>query len=193
MLFSGDGCMMEGVTSEAASLAGHLGLGKLIVFYDSNRISIEGNTDITFTESVADRYRAYGWQVLEGDMYDMEGIAGLVEQAKGDGGRPALIILKSIIGKGSPNKAGSHDVHGAPLGTEEVKLTRKNLGIPEDQDFFIDPRAKVFFSAKTSEWQDAQDKWNATFSAWATANPALKKAWDLWHAEKPDVSLVKWP
>ena len=190
---SGDGCMMEGVTSEAASLAGHLGLGKLIVFYDSNRISIEGNTDITFTESVADRYRAYGWQVLEGDMYDMEGIAGLVEKAKGDGGRPALIILKSIIGKGSPNKAGSHDVHGAPLGTEEVKLTRKNLGIPEDQDFFIDPRVKMFFSAKTSEWQDAQDKWNATFSAWAAANPALKKEWDLWHAEKPDVSLVKWP
>ena len=190
---SGDGCMMEGVTSEAASLAGHLGLGKLIVFYDSNRISIEGNTDITFTESVADRYRAYGWQVLEGDMYDMEGIAGLVEKAKGDGGRPALIILKSIIGKGSPNKAGSHNVHGAPLGTEEVKLTRKNLGIPEDQDFFIDPRVKMFFSAKTSEWQDAQDKWNATFSAWAAANPALKKEWDLWHAEKPDVSLVKWP
>ena len=190
---SGDGCMMEGVTSEAASLAGHLGLGKLIVFYDSNRISIEGNTDITFTESVADRYRAYGWQVLEGDMYDMEGITGLVEKAKGDGGRPALIILKSIIGKGSPNKAGSHDVHGAPLGTEEVKLTRKNLGIPEDQDFFIDPRVKMFFSAKKSDWQDAQDKWTATFSAWAAANPALKKEWDLWHAEKPDVSLVKWP
>ena len=91
--------MMEGITSEAASLAGHLGLGKLIVFYDSNKISIEGNTDITFTESVADRYRTYNWQVLEGDMYDFEGMAAMIAQAKAEGGKPSLIVLKSVIGK----------------------------------------------------------------------------------------------
>ncbi len=191
---AGDGCMMEGVTSEAASLAGHLGLEKLIVFYDSNRISIEGNTEITFTESVADRYRAYGWQVLEGDMYDLGGMAALVAKAKsGDGGQPTLIILKSVIGKGSPNMAGSHDVHGAPLGTEEVKLTRKNLGIPENEDFYIDPKAAEFFASKKAGWQAVQDTWNEVFKAWAAANPALKKDWDLWMAEKPDSARVVWP
>ncbi len=194
---AGDGCMMEGVTSEAASLAGHLGLEKLIVFYDSNRISIEGNTEITFTESVADRYKAYGWQVLEGDMYDIAGTAGLVAKAKAgterDGGKPTLIILKSIIGKGSPNMEGSHDVHGAPLGTEERKLTRKNLGIPENEDFYIDPKASEFFAGKKPGWQAAQDAWNEGFKAWAAANPALKKEWDLWMAEKSDAGLVSWP
>ncbi|WP_319415900.1 transketolase [Marispirochaeta aestuarii] len=190
---SGDGCMMEGITSEAASLAGHLGLGRLIVFYDSNKISIEGNTDITFTESVADRYRAYNWQVLEGDMYDFAGMAGLIEKAKAEGGKPSLIILKSVIGKGSPNKAGSHDVHGAPLGTDEVKATRKNLGIPEDAEFYIDPKAVEYFKSRKADFQDAQDEWQAVFDAWAKATPELKKEWDQWMAGTPDLSGIKWP
>jgi transketolase len=190
---SGDGCMMEGITSEAASLAGHLGLGKLIVFYDSNKISIEGNTDITFTESVADRYRAYNWQVLEGNMYDFEGMAGLIDKARAEGGKPSMIILKSVIGMGSPNKAGSHDVHGAPLGNDEITATRKNLGIPEDTDFYIDPKALDYFKGKKTDFQAAQDKWQAAFDAWAKANPELKKEWDQWMSETPDLSGIKWP
>lgn len=190
---SGDGCMMEGKTSEAASLAGHLGLGKLIVFYDSNKISIEGNTDLAFTESVADRYKAYNWQVLEGDMYDIQTLAKLIEKAKAETGKPTMIILKSVIGKGSPNKAGSHDVHGAPLGDDEVKATRKNLGIAEDAAFYIDPAATAYFAGKKADFAARQADWQKVFNAWAKANPELKKEWDAWMADTPDLSQVKWP
>ncbi|HRS03224.1 MAG TPA: transketolase, partial [Treponema sp.] len=112
----GDGCLQEGVAAEASSLAGHLKLGKLIAFYDSNKITIDGSTDLSFTEDVAKRYEAYGWQVLKGSMYNFDEIASLVAQAKAETNKPSLIILTSIIGKGAPNKQGSHSVHGAPLG-----------------------------------------------------------------------------
>ena len=111
----GEGCLQEGVASEACSLAGNLKLGKLIVFYDQNKISIDGNTDITFTDNIAARYKAYGWQVLKGSMYDVEGIVELVKEAKKCKDQPTLIMLKSVIGKGAP-KQGTADVHGAPLG-----------------------------------------------------------------------------
>ncbi|MCL2478456.1 MAG: transketolase, partial [Treponema sp.] len=128
-VLSGDGCFMEGVTGEVSSLAGHLGLGKLIVFYDSNKITIDGSTDLAFTEDTAKRYEAYGWQVLKGSMYDFEGIAGLVNTAKAEKNKPSLIILKSIIGKGAPNKQNTSDIHGAALGEEEVAAAKKALGI----------------------------------------------------------------
>ena len=192
-VLSGDGCMMEGITSEAASLAGHLGLGKLIAFYDSNSISIEGNTGLAFTESVADRYRAYNWQVLEGDMYDFEGVASLIEKAKAETDKPSMIILTSIIGKGSPNKAGSHDVHGAPLGADEVKAARRELGVDENTEFYIDPKAGEYFATKKGEKAALYADWQKRFSAWAAANPELKKEWDAWMAGTPDLSQVKWP
>lgn len=162
---SGDGCMMEGITSEAASLAGHLGLGKLIVFYDDNGITIEGKTDIAFTENVGDRYKAYGWQVLKGDAYDLDGILSLVAEAKAEKKKPSFIMLKSVIGKGSPNMAGTHKVHGAPLGEEEIKLTRKNLGIPENSDFYVFPEAYDYFKAKKAEFKKKYDKWNDEYAA----------------------------
>lgn len=190
---SGDGCMMEGLTSEAASLAGHLGLGKLIVFYDSNKITIEGSTDIAFTEDVGKRYEAYNWQVLKGDMYDYAGILKAVEQAKAETGKPTLIILKSVIGKGSPNKAGSHDVHGAPLGPDEIKATRKALGLDENEAFYIAPEAKAHFDKRRVQWAEDYDAWNVTFKAWAKENPALKTEWDQWMADKVDLSGVEWP
>ncbi len=178
-VISGDGCFMEGVTAEAASLAGHLKLGKLIVFYDSNRVTIEGATDITFTEDVAGRFRAYKWQTLEGDAYDIEQIARLVEEAKREREKPTLILLKSVIGRGSPNLAGHHKVHGTPLGKEEVKATRRALGCPEDVDFYTDPRAVEYFQERQSVWKQRYDAWQEQYNAWASENPDLKKELEI--------------
>ncbi|MFW6344083.1 MAG: transketolase, partial [Sediminispirochaetaceae bacterium] len=180
---AGDGCMMEGISSEAASLAGHLGLGKLVVLYDSNKISIEGSTELAFTEDVAARYRAYGWQTLSGDAYDFDGMAELIEQAKGETDKPTLITLTSTIGKGSPNKAGTHGVHGAPLGEEEVKAARRELGIPENEDFYVAPEALKYFEERSASWDKEYERWNTTFAEWAAENPELKKLWDSYFSK----------
>jgi transketolase len=174
---SGDGCLMEGITSEASSLAGHLGLGKLIVFYDNNSISIEGSTELAFTEDVAARYRAYGWQVLEGDAYDPDGIRTLVAEAKQDTARPAIIMLTSVIGQGSPNKKGTHDVHGAALGDDEVALTKKQLGVDPAEMFYIAPAATEFFAARRTELAEKHAAWQKTFDAWGAAKPGLLAQW----------------
>lgn len=174
---AGDGCLMEGITSEASSLAGHLKLGKLVVFYDHNKISIEGSTELAFTEDVAKRYEAYGWQVLSGDAYDADAIRALVAEAKNDSTRPSLIILSSIIGKGSPNTAGTHGVHGAALGDEEVALTKKGFGVDPTEMFYVDPAARVFFSARKTELATGHDAWKKTFDSWSSANPGLLSQW----------------
>jgi transketolase len=176
---AGDGCLMEGVSAEASSFAGHQGLGKLIVYYDSNKITIDGSTDIAFTEDAAKRYEAYGWQVLRGSMYDFEEIAKLTAQAKEETKKPSLIILKSIIGKGSPNKQNTADIHGAPLGPDEVAAARKELGIPGD--FYIAPEALDFFKAKQGEWKNTREEWQALFDAWSKENPDKRKEWDSFH------------
>ncbi|MCG8479833.1 MAG: transketolase [Spirochaetales bacterium] len=176
-VIAGDGCLMEGITSEASSLAGHLGLGKLIAFYDSNRISIEGSTELAFTEDVAGRYRAYGWQVLEGNAYDPDSIRRLVADAKTDTARPTMIILDSVIGKGSPNKAGTHGVHGAALGDDEVALTKQQLGVDTRAMFHIEPAATSFFADRKAELAKDQSAWQDTFDAWAAANPGLLAQW----------------
>ncbi len=175
-VLAGDGCLQEGVSSEASSLAGHLGLGKLIVFYDSNKITIDGSTDLSFTEDVGARYEAYGWQVLKGDMYDYAGVASLIEQAKAASDKPSIIILKSIIGKGSPKKAGTAGVHGSPLGPEEIIATREALGIPGE--FYVAPEAVAYFEEKKKALASARAQWQETFDAWAKENPAKKEEWD---------------
>jgi transketolase len=174
---AGDGCMMEGISSEAASLAGHLGLGKLIVIYDSNKISIEGPTDLAFTEDVEARFHAYRWQTLSGDAYDFEGMAKLFAEAKAETDKPSLITLSSLIGKGSPNKAGTHGVHGAALGGEEVRAARKELGVPEDEDFYVAPAATDYFTGKSKSWNEAYERWQRAFQQWAKENPRLEKEW----------------
>ncbi len=125
-----DGDLMEGVSAEACSLAGHLGLGKIIVFYDDNKISIEGSTDLAFTEDPVKRFEAYGWQTMRGDAYDVDGIQKMVAEAKKDLNRPTFIALSSVIGKGSPNKAGTHGVHGAKLGSEEIAIPGSTWASP---------------------------------------------------------------
>ena len=179
----GEGCLEEGVSSEACSLAGTLKLGKLIVFYDQNKISIDGSTDITFNEDIGKRYEAYGWQVLKGDMYKPEQIIKLVEKAKKNTTQPTLIMLKSIIGYSAP-KQGSADTHGAALGEEGCKKAKEFLGIPSDQTFYVVPEAYEYFASKKASFQASQDAWNAEFEAWSKENPDLRKKWDAyWNDE----------
>ncbi|MDR0997626.1 MAG: transketolase [Treponema sp.] len=182
----GDGCLQEGVSGEASSLAGHLRLGRLIVFYDSNKITIDGSTDLSFTEDTAKRYEAYGWQVLRGSMYDFEEISRLVAQAKGETGKPSIIILKSVIGKGSPNKQNTADIHGAALGPEETAATKAALGIPAGPggEFYAAPEALDYFKAKRQEWKKNRETWQAAFEAWSKENPGLRKEWDQFHSGK---------
>ncbi len=181
----GEGCLMEGVSSEASSFAGTNKLGKLIVFYDENYITIDGSTSLAFTEDIAKRYEAYGWQVLRGSMYDMEGIAKLVAEAKKDTDKPSLIMLKSTIGKGCPLVAGTAKAHGAPLGPEGIEAARKELGVPADADFFIAPEAVAYFNDKKPVFAAAEAEWKKTFDAWAEKYPEKKAEWDAWYAGKP--------
>lgn len=172
----GEGCLEEGVSSEASSFAGHNKLGKLIVFYDENKISIDGSTDITFTEDIGKRYEAYGWQVLKGSMYDVENVASLIEEAKKEENKPTLIMLKSIIGKTSP-KEGTPAVHGEPLGEEAVKQTKINLGLDPEKFFQIDEEAVKYFADKKADFAKLESDWNKEFEAWAKENPELAKQW----------------
>ena len=183
----GDGCLMEGVAAEAISFAGHHRLGKLIVFYDSNRITIDGSTDLTFTEDVAKHCEACGWQALHGSMYDFEEIARLTAQAKAETQKPSIIILKSIIGKGVPNKQNTADVHGAPLKAEEAAAALANMGI--SGDFYVAPQALDYFKAKQAEWKKTRENWLSLFEAWSQKNPEKRTEWNMFHSGKA-VSVV---
>ncbi|NLM36799.1 MAG: transketolase [Firmicutes bacterium] len=175
-VIAGDGCLMEGVASEACSLAGDLKLGKLIVFYDDNEISIEGPTDLAFKEDVPKRFAAYGWQVLSIDGHNPEAIRKAIAEAKADHNRPSLIVAKTEIGYASP-LAGNASVHGAPLGKENVAVLKKNLGLPAEE-FYVPAEVKDYFQAKRGEWAKHRQDWERRFADWAAANPALKAEWD---------------
>ncbi len=152
-----DGDLMEGISHEAASLAGHWGLGRLIYLYDDNEISIDGPTDLAFTEDVAARFRAYGWQVLEVDGHDREAVAQALEEARRDLEHPSLIIAHTHIAYGSPNKQDTAEAHGAPLGEEEVRLTKRRLGWPEEPAFYVPQEVydyvREVFQARTAQAQ----------------------------------------
>ena len=182
-VLAGDGCMMEGVASEAASLAGHLKLNKLIVFYDSNKITIEGSTTMAFTEDVGARFRSYGWETISVDAYDPQGIVAAVAEAQKQTDRPTLIEAVSTIGKGAPTMAGSHKVHGSPLGEKEIEGLRKSAGIPQEEEFFVDPEAIKFFASRLMEMNKKYKEWQEDFEAWSSENPALKKEWDNFFAK----------
>lgn len=167
-----DGDLQEGVTSEAASLAGTLGLGKLIYLYDDNDISIEGSTDISFTEDVGQRFRAYGWQVVGPiDGMDISALEPAIEAARAETGRPSLIICRTTIGYGSPNKANKASAHGEPLGVDEVKLTKDNLAWPYEEPFSVPDQARDHFAALAKRGQKQQQDWQARLEAFKTAYP----------------------
>ena len=188
----GDGCMMEGITGEAASTAGHLGLNNLVVIYDSNQITIEGSTDIAFTEDVGKRYESYNWNVSYCDGHDLEDIAKALEGTKGSD-KPSLVIATTTIGKGAPNKAGTHKVHGAPIGDEEVANTREALGL-EAESFSYPAEVKEFASSVAAKGKAAYDAWQTTFDAWASANPELKTLYDQFmNQEITELELPDFP
>ena len=167
-----DGDLMEGVSSEAASLAGTLHLGKLIYLYDDNDISIEGNTDITFTENVSQRFQAYGWHVTGPiDGMDIASVDSAIRMAQQESGRPSLIICKTIIGYGSPNKAGTGSAHGEPLGEEEVRLTKENLGWLYEEPFTIPPEVLAHLRQAQERGKRQQQEWEAKMKAYRQAYP----------------------
>ena len=169
-VFLGDGCLMEGISHEACSLAGTLGLGKLIAFWDDNGISIDGEVEGWFTDDTAGRFEAYGWQVIRNvDGHSADEIKAAIETAKAETGKPTMICCKTVIGFGSPNKAGSHDCHGAALGDEEIALVRKELGW-ESAPFEIPEDVYAGWDAKEAG-AAAESDWDARFEAYAAAYP----------------------
>lgn len=162
-----DGDLMEGISHESASMAGHMGLGKLIYLYDSNRISIEGSTDITFTENVTKRFEAYNWHVIEIDGHDHDQISAAIEDAQSVTDKPSLVVCKTHIGFGSPNKQDSESSHGSPLGKEEVKLTKEAYGWESDEPFYIPEEALNKFREALERGKKAESDWNADMEKYA--------------------------
>jgi len=199
----GDGDLMEGVASEAASLAGHLGLGKLVCIYDDNGISIEGSTAIAFTENVGQRFESYGWQVLSvDDGNDLGAICGAIEAARAETEKPTLIKLKTEIAYGSPNKQGSADAHGAPLGEEELVLTKQNLGIPVEEPFRVPEDVHAHFGQCQATGAEAEAHWLTAFKAYKSAYPELADQWvdamsgflpEDWRADIPALTPADGP
>ena len=193
-VYAGDGCMMEGITSEAASLAGHLKLGRLICLYDDNDITIDGRTDIAFTEDTGKRFEAYGWQVIkveEGNRVEL--VSEAIAEAKEEESRPTLIMVKTKIGYGSPNKQGTADAHGAPLGEEEVIKTKKQLGWPEDKKFYVpDPVSTDFVRLKEKSMAQ-KEEWDALFEDYRREYPEMAEQWDRWFSGQIPDQLAEDP
>lgn len=175
---AGDGCMMEGIASEAASLAGHLKLGKLVLLYDSNDVSLDGPTSLSFSEDVGRRYEAYGWRVLhvrDGDR-DLAALDRALAEARADAARPALIVVKTTIGFGSPKKAGTSEAHGSPLGPDEVAATKQALGWDPNAKFLVPAAAAAQFAGAAACGAAAHRAWSERFAAYERAHPAEAKA-----------------
>lgn len=166
-----DGDLMEGISHEAASIAGHLKVGNIIYFYDDNSITIEGKTEITFSENIEKRFEAYGWQTLRTDAYDHEAIRKAIKLAQAEKEKPTIIITKSHIGYGSPHKVDTPEVHGSPLGAEELIETKKNLGWQYDKDFYVPDEVKDLFAARKKSLIAEYNSWVNDFNSWKKENP----------------------
>jgi len=177
----GDGDMMEGVSHEAASLAGHLKLGKLIFMYDDNHISIEGSTDIAFTENRTARFESYGWHVQKvADGNDLVAIENAITAAQRESGRPSLIAVRTHIGYGSPNKQDVASAHGEPLGREETQLTKENLGWPLEPSFLVPDEALDHFRKAVDKGRDVEEQWQAKLESYEKAHPDPAAEWKRW-------------
>ena len=183
---AGDGCLQEGISHEACSFAGHNKLGKLVMLYDSNNITIDGPTHISFTEDTRKRFEAYGWQVLEIDGHDYDQINAAIAEAKKEKSKPSIIICKTIIGFGSPNRAGTSKAHGEPFPAEEIELMKEKLGLPKDKSFFV-PDEISDLRAKTQEkGENLENKWNELWENYKNKNQEAAK--ELENSIKGEIS-----
>jgi transketolase len=202
-MICGDGDLMEGITSEAASFAGHMGLAKLICIYDDNKISIEGNTDITFTEDVALRFKAYNWHVIRvEDGNNLSDIHKAIKEARAETTKPSIIVLRTNIAFGSPNKQDSAEAHGSPLGEEEIRLTKKNLGWDENVSFYVPEQVLEIFGKCIDKGKKAESIWKEKFEEYCSKYPDLSKKLndslnnflnEGWDANLPDFSKNEGP
>ena len=174
----GDGCLMEGISHEAASLAGHLGLGRLVVLYDDNKITIDGSTDRAFTEDVGRRFEAYGWQVLVCDGHDQQAISAAINEAKSDDTRPSIVCCRTVIGHGAPNLQGTAKTHGAPLGPDEIRATKVAMGFDPDQDFVVPDEVVSFFRRGDDKRSESRRAWESRL-----AESDKHQLWAEFHAE----------
>jgi len=190
---AGDGCLEEGVSSEASSLAGHLGLDNLIVVYDDNRITIDGNTEISFTEDSAKRYSAYGWNVIvvDGDGNDLEAIDKALKDARNETGRPSLIKLRTHIAYGSPNKQDTAGAHGSPLGEDEIRLAKARFGWDPEKSFYVPEKVQNYMREAVERGEEAESVWNKMFSDYVRAYPELAQQFKDSAAGKLSVNLDK--
>ncbi|UCB45071.1 MAG: transketolase [Spirochaetota bacterium] len=190
-VIASDGDLMEGVSQEACSLAGHLKLGKLIVLYDDNKISLAAPTSVCFSEDVAGRYKSYGWQVLEVDdgNTDIDAIGKAIQDAKSDSEHPSLIMIRTTIGFGSPAKANTPDAHGSPLGEDEVKATKENMGWPLEPEFHVPDDVLKHFREALKEGEKQEGSWRDLMEKYNNEYPELGKEWEsIWNAKLP----AKW-
>ncbi|MEW4411472.1 transketolase [Clostridium sp. AN503] len=188
-VLGGDGCMMEGISSEAFSLAGTLGLDKLIVLYDSNRISIEGSTDIAFTENVQKRMEAFGFQtILVEDGNDLAAIGAAIEEAKADRSRPSFITIRTEIGYGCPAKQGKASAHGEPLGAENVEALKKNLGWESMEPFYVPQEVYEHFSRAAEDMADVEAAWNVMFAAYCEEYPEMEALWNQYFNGRQEIA-----
>ena len=183
-VLGGDGCLMEGISSEAFSLAGTLGLSKLIVFYDSNGISIEGSTDIAFTENVVDRMKAFGFQTIEvEDGNDLAAIGKAIEEAKADKNRPSFIKINTVIGYGAGKKQGTAGAHGEPLGSEALAALKSGFGFNPEESFKVDADVYENFNKINEKNAKIEEEWNKLFKEYASKYPEDAKKWDNYYSE----------
>jgi transketolase len=178
---------MEGISSEAASIAGHLGLGNLIYLYDDNSISIEGETRLAFSEDVKKRFEAAGWHVQAIDGHDRAAIRKAIKRAQRETARPSMIVARTVIGWGSPKYHGTARAHGEPLGADEVKATKEALGWPQEPTFLVPDEVREEFARKTKKLSRERKKWDKEMTAWRVRHPELAEEWDrYWSHWLPD-------
>jgi transketolase len=182
-----DGDVMEGVSHEAASLAGHLGLGNLVYLYDDNQVTIDGPTKLSFSEDVAKRFEAYRWHVERVDGEDLDGLRRALDAAHAETARPSLLMLRTLIGRGSPNKAGTSKVHGERLGPDEARATKRNLGWPEEPRFLVPDDVRAYLAGRSRAKRAEREASDAKLARWRAAHPDLARQWDAARARRtPD-------
>ena len=187
----GDGDLMEGLSHEAASLAGHLGLGNLVFAYDDNHITIEGDTALAFSEDVQKRFESYGWHVLRANPYDPEQLERALTMAVAETERPSLVICRSHIGYGAPHKQDTKHAHGEPLGAEELAGAKRALGFPDSPSFLVPDDVRARFAARAAELKTGYDAWHAGMKAWREANPERAALWDAIDGRQVPADLLE--